>query len=171
MVIWVVGLSGAGKTTIGRALYEKLKINQKNVVFVDGDEIRSIFKNDQHVDDYSINGRRSNAQRIQALCAWLDRQSIDVVCCAISMFQDVSDYNRNLFSTYKEIYIDVAISKLVERDNKGLYQAAIRGETKNVVGIDIEYFPPTSPDLVIYNSMISEDVSVYVSEIMKTCGR
>ena len=94
MVIWLVGMSGAGKTTIGQALYASLKAQRPQTVFVDGDEIRALFRHDQQADAYSVAGRRVNAERIQALCGWLDGQGIDVVCCILSMFQDISDDNR-----------------------------------------------------------------------------
>ncbi|WP_017906239.1 adenylyl-sulfate kinase [Pseudomonas asplenii] len=170
MVIWLVGLSGAGKTTIGRALYASLKQNRPQTVFVDGDEIRTLFRHDQHADAYSLAGRRVNAERIQALCAWLDSQGIDVVCCILSMFQDISDDNRQRFSKYREVFVDVPLDTLIERDDKGLYQSALRGEQVNVVGMDIEYRPPAAPDLVLHNSQLPEDLPGYVAQILQISG-
>lgn len=170
MVIWLVGMSGAGKTTIGRALYASLKKERPQTVLVDGDEIRALFRHDQREDAYSLAGRRINAERIQSLCGWLDSQDIDVVCCILSMFQDVSDDNRRRYSAYKEIFVDVPLATLMQRDNKGLYQSALRGEQKNVVGVDIEYQPPSAPDLVLHNSQIPDDLPAYVAQIRRTCG-
>jgi adenylylsulfate kinase len=165
MVIWLIGLSGAGKTTIGIALYQRLKLRNDATVFVDGDQIRSIFKHESE-GDYSIVGRRQSAERIQDICLWLDRQSIDVVCCNLGIFEDINRQNREIFSTYKEIFIDVAIETLIERDNKGLYKSALNGEQKNVVGIDIGYTAPLLPDLIIKNSQKSQDISRYVEKII-----
>ncbi|ASX09829.1 TPA: adenylyl-sulfate kinase [Aeromonas dhakensis] len=171
MVIWIVGLSGAGKTTIGHALYENLKIDQKNLVFVDGDEIRALFCHDQIADAYSIAGRRINAERIQSLCRWLDGQGIDVVCCNLAMFPDIRNSNRHLFSDYREIFVDVPLSALMQRDDKGLYQAALCGRLHNVVGVDIEYCHPVAPDLVIHNSFDASLLPEYISRIQQVCGR
>lgn len=170
MVIWLVGLSGAGKTTIGRALYASLKQERPNTVFVDGDEVRTLFRHDQRPDAYTVAGRRINAERIQALCGWLDGQGIDVVCCILSMFQDISDDNRQRFSGYREVFVDVALDTLIERDDKGLYQSALRGEREHVVGIDIEYRPPVAPDLTLRNSQRPQDLADYVAQIRHISG-
>ncbi|WP_083249965.1 MULTISPECIES: adenylyl-sulfate kinase [unclassified Aeromonas] len=171
MVIWIVGLSGAGKTTIGRALYKELKVNQKNLVLVDGDEIRTLFCHNQIADDYSIAGRRINAERIQSLCRWLDSQGIDIVCCNLAMFSDIRNNNRHIFSDYREIFVDVPLSALIQRDDKGLYQAALCGLQHNVVGVDIEYCPPVAPDLVIHNIFDASLLPEYISRIRQVCGR
>ena len=64
MIIWLIGLSGAGKTAIGRHLYELWKEEEPNTVFMDGDEIREIFKHDRGDEPYTIEGRKKNAERI-----------------------------------------------------------------------------------------------------------
>ncbi|MCE9925852.1 MULTISPECIES: adenylyl-sulfate kinase [Aeromonas] len=171
MVIWLVGMSGAGKSTIGRSLCASLKQDRPQTVFVDGDEIRALFRHDQIEDAYSLAGRRMNAERIQALCRWLDGQKMDVVCCILAMFPDISAENRELFSDYREIFVDVPLPVLMQRDNKGLYQAALCGRQRNVVGVDIEYCTPVAPDLVIRNSFDPAVLHEYVSRIRQICGR
>ncbi len=171
MVIWLVGMSGAGKSTIGRSLCASLKEERPQTVFVDGDEIRAMFRHDQIADAYSLAGRRVNAERIQSLCRWLDGQGIDVVCCILAMFPDISDNNRQIFSDYREIFVDVPLSVLMQRDDKGLYQAALCGRQPNVVGVNIEYCPPVAPDLVINNSFDTKLLPEYVSRIRQVCGR
>lgn len=164
MVIWLIGLSGAGKTIIGKALYQHLNTKKDATVFVDGDEIRSLFSQPSQ-QDYSIDGRRISAERIQAICLWLDKQGIDVICCNLGMFNDINNNNRSIFSNYKEVFIDVPIKKLIKRDNKGLYSAALNGERSDVVGINIKYTTPRFADLIIKNSQKIEDVSHYVEKI------
>lgn len=170
MVIWLVGLSGAGKTTLGKALYASLKQERPHTVFVDGDEVRALFRHDQRPDAYTLAGRRINAERIQALCGWLDNQGIDVVCCILSMFQDISDENRQRFSDYREVFVDVPLDTLIERDDKGLYQSALRGEREHVVGVDIQYRPPVAPDLIVHNSQRLQDLPGYVAQIRQISG-
>lgn len=167
MVIWLVGLSGAGKTTIGQALYKNMKSKHRHTVLIDGDEIREMFRHDQHADAYSLIGRRINAERIQAMCAWLECQDIDVVCCILSVFDEISQQNRTKFKQYFEVFVDTPLPLLIERDGKGLYQAALNGKTKNVVGIDLDYTAPRSSNLQIQNTMQEQHIDGYVQSILE----
>jgi adenylylsulfate kinase len=167
MVIWLVGLSGAGKTTIGKMLYQSMKSTHRHTVFIDGDEVREMFRHDQHEDAYSLIGRRTNAERIQAMCAWLENQDIDVVCCILSVFEEISQHNKQRFKQYFEVFVDTPLELLIERDGKGLYQAALSGKSKNVVGIDLDYTAPQCPNLVISNSLQKLDLTGYVESILK----
>lgn len=153
MVIWLVGLSGAGKTTLGRQLALQWRAVEPNTAFLDGDELRLIFSRDDGPDPHSTEGRRKNAERITGLCELLDRQGINVVCCILSIFPDMREANRQRFSRYFEVFMYAPLSVLEERDVKGLYAAARAGNLKNVVGIDIPFEPPRSPDLVIDTSV------------------
>ena len=167
MVIWLVGLSGAGKTTIGRQVFRQLRKRAPNTVFVDGDEIRRVFKHDGHPDAYSLEGRRVNADRMSELCAWLDRQGIHVVCCCLSIFEETRDWNRENFSDYFEVYVEVPFPKLVEREIKNLYKPALRGEIPNVVGVDIPWVPPARPDMTIDNGVDDPDHALIAGEILR----
>jgi len=151
MVIWLIGKSGVGKTTIGRKVHEQWKAISPNTVFVDGDEIRRVFQHDRTDDAYTITGRKKNADRIAALCEWLDRQNVNVVACVLSLFHETQQWNRETYSNYFEVFIDVPLEVLVERDIKNLYKPALAGKVKNVVGIDIPFEPPLLPDMTIDN--------------------
>ena len=148
MVLWLIGLSGAGKTVIGLEVYAQLKARRANVVFLDGDHIRAIMGNDL---GYSLEDRRANALRVCRLCQFLDGQGIDVVCAILSIFHETQEWNRRNYSKYFEVYIDVPKSVLLQRDQKGLYGGALAGRISNVVGIDIPFTPPIAPDLIIHN--------------------
>jgi len=163
MVIWITGLSGAGKTTIGRLVYNQLKSEHSNTAFLDGDEVRDIFQFNRLENPYSLEARRKIGIQYHHMCRWLDRQDINVVCCTICSFPEIRALNREHFSNYLEVFIDVPLDLLIKRDSKDLYQAAIRGERKDVVGIDLPYDRPDSPDLVIDNS------SYAVSPIEHAC--
>lgn len=151
MIVWLVGMSGAGKSTIGRHLHTAMKADNPATVLVDGDEIRGIFRQDQGEADYSVAGRRKNARRIQEMCRWLDRQDMDVVCCILSVFRDTLAWNRETYSDYFEVFVDAPFDDLVERNPKNLYKLALSGQTRNVVGVDIEFEPPESPDMHLVN--------------------
>jgi adenylylsulfate kinase len=170
MVIWIVGLSGAGKTTIGKAVYEKWRQKTPNTVLLDGDQLRQVFAHDNQKTDYSIEGRRVNAQRAIGLCQLLDSQGINVVCCLLSIFEDHRQHNRNTLSAYFEVFVDVPMAELIALDDKGLYQSALKGETHNVVGVDIPFERPQNPDLVIENSHQQADIEAYAESILSLAG-
>ena len=169
MVIWLVGLSGAGKTTIGREVYALIKKELPNTVFVDGDEVRDVFRHDNQ-DAYTIAGRRLNSERISALCRWLDRQGINVVCSMLSIFEDHRQENRKAFSRYFEVYIDVTMDDLMTRDYKNLYHEAKEGLRPNVVGFDIPFVPPSNPDWVVKSGNPPVEASKAAAEIVARSG-
>lgn len=152
MVIWLIGLSGSGKTTLGREITRQWKLQTPNTLLVDGDEVRRIFRQDTQAADYSLAGRRLNAERIFELCAWLDAQEINVVCSILSVFPDLRELNRTRFRHYYEVYLNPPMQTLVERDTKGLYRKALAGEMSDMVGVDIPFPPPTAADLEIDTS-------------------
>ena len=166
MICWVVGLSGSGKTTIGRELYYRLKNKNKATVFVDGDSIRRVFQADGSDSDYSIQGRRRNAERIFEICSWLDKESMDVVCCILAIFPDILARNREAFSDYFEVFVDVPVDTLIERDDKGVYRSAAESDSRNVVGVDIPFPIPKAPDLIVDNSTFSVSPRVWAERIM-----
>lgn len=147
-LFWVTGLSGAGKTTIGTILYKKLKEKYPNTVLFDGDTLRQIFGNDL---GYSKEDRFACAMRYARLCKLLTEQGIFVVCCTISMFDDVRKWNRENISDYSEIYIKVPIEVLEKRNQKNLYHDVKKGTAENVVGMDLELELPQNPDIVLVN--------------------
>lgn len=142
-VYFFTGLSGAGKTTLGGLFYERLKQSKPNVVRLDGDQVRPAFCEDI---GYTTEDRRRSAFRIFRVCRLLADQGIDVVCCSISMFNEVRAWNRENITNYREIYIKVKKETLMARDQKGLYSAGV-----NVVGLDLPFDEPQNPDLVIQN--------------------
>lgn len=148
IVYWITGLSGAGKTTIAKLLYDKLKSKKDNVVFLDGDVLREVFGSDI---GYSQEDRRKSAMRNSRLCKELSEQGIDVICATISMFDTCREWNRKNIKNYKEIYIKVPMNVLIERNQKGLYSGALNGDIKNVMGIDIDFQEPKNPDMVVIN--------------------
>lgn len=170
MVIWLCGLSGVGKSTIACALVDKLKSTRPDTVLVDGDRIRALFGYQNEKIDYSLAGRRASALRMQRICQWLDTQGLLVVAASIAMFDDINQVNRSLFNKYLEVHIHASIETLIDRDNKGLYQSAIRGECKDVLGIDIPYNPPQYADLSIHNSFNQADIAGYVNLISIRTG-
>lgn len=140
-VYWLTGLSGAGKTTTGRALFDLLKPLNPSTIFLDGDEIRAAVAEDL---GYSRADRELCARRYSRLCALLSKQGIDVIIATISMFRDVHTLNRREIPRYREIYLRVPMAVLRKRDPKGIY-----ANGTEVVGAGVEVEEPEAPDLVL----------------------
>lgn len=147
-VYWITGLSGAGKTTIGKLFYEKMREKYPNTVFLDGDAMRKVFGDDL---GYTREERRKCAMRYSRLCAMLQEQGMNVICCTISMFDSVREWNRANISSYKEIYVKVSMDTLRKRDQKGLYSGFTEEKQKEVVGVHMEIEEPKCPDLILQN--------------------
>ena len=138
------GLSGAGKTTIGGEFFRRQKAKKNDIVLLDGDQTRPVFNEDS---GYSNADRLRGAKRTFRVSRMLTDQGIDVVVCSICMFDEVRRWNRENIDNYKEIYVKVTRETLFKRDKKGLYSSG----AKNVMGIDLPFDEPKSPDVVIEN--------------------
>lgn len=147
-VYWITGLSGAGKTTIGKLFYGRLKERYVNTVFFDGDALRKVFGDDL---GYTEEDRRKCAMRYSRLCAMLQEQGMNVICCTISMFDSIREWNRKNISNYREIYVKVSIGTLRARDQKGLYSGKTTEQGKDVAGLDFALEEPKTPDLILHN--------------------
>jgi len=167
MVIWIIGLSGAGKSVIGATLYKLMKQENPATVLVDGDQIREMFRHNRGNDPYSVVGRRQNAERICEMCLWLDRQGIDVVCCILSIFEESREWNRANLSRYFEVFIEAPMDVLADRNPQDLYNRARAGEIKNVVGVDIPFETPKQPDLIIENGADFVDPDLAARRILE----
>jgi adenylylsulfate kinase-like enzyme/phosphohistidine swiveling domain-containing protein len=166
-VFWITGLSGAGKTTVGRELSSRLRAAGHPVVFLDGDALRAVIAEDL---GHSAGHRRRSAMRNARLCRLLSAQGADVVCATISLFHEVQHWNRENIPGYREIYLRVPIDELRRRDSKGIYAAAQRGDARDVVGLDVTAEVPETPDLVLDNYG-PLDVATAVDRILAVCAR
>ena len=147
-VYWITGLSGAGKTTIGKLLYNRIKDKKDNVIFLDGDVLREVYQ----TKDYSNEGRLNLALQHGRLCKMLSEQGIDVVICVIAMYDECRQWNHDNIENYHEIYLRVSIDELIRRDQKQLYSRVLKKEISNVMGMDIPFEEPKNPEVIIDNN-------------------
>ncbi len=164
MVVWLIGLSGAGKTTLAEQVVHDANKDNLKTVLIDGDVIREIFNNDL---GYSSEDRLKNAQRVCQLSKFLSDQNINVVCAILSIFPETRLWNKKNIDNYYEVFIDTPIETLVKRDSKGLYSKFQRGEISNVAGMDIDFPIPEDPDLIINNNGSKEDLLNYSKQIIE----
>jgi len=165
-VIWITGLSGAGKTTVGSLVYDAIRAEKPNVVYLDGDVVRKAVEEDL---GHSREDRRKSGLRKGRLCNMLAVQGIDVVCSTISLFHDCHRWNRENIARYCEVYLRVPLDILMERDSKGIYHRPSEGEVQDVWGIDIAVEEPLEPDLVLDNSGVQGPKAV-AGFILQECA-
>lgn len=146
MVIWITGLSGAGKTTLCSALYRQLKPSLPHLVYLDGDVIRAAFG---HNLGHTEPDRVKQVQRLQAMSRVLADQGLIVLVAVLYAHADLLAWNREHLKGYFEVYIQASLDTVRRRDSKGLYAKADAGAMKDVVGIDIPWHAPRHPDLVL----------------------
>ncbi len=148
MVIWFTGISGSGKSTLSKYFLKKFKKKNKKTIFIDGDQFRRLFLNDVK---YSLRDRDRNAARLTSLVKYISDQEINVIVAANLTSQRFRNWNKKNIKNYLEIFIDVPMKILFQRDTKNLYKKAIKKKIKNVVGVDIKFRKPINPDLIINN--------------------
>jgi len=145
MVIWMTGLSGAGKTTIGKALCRELSLRRLPCEYLDGDTIRQIFPQ----TGYTREERDAHIRRVGFLASRLEANGVFVVSALISPYRASRDFVRQTCSNYFEVYVAAPLELCERRDPKGLYAKARQGLIKNFTGIDDPYEPPERPEIVI----------------------
>lgn len=146
------GLAGAGKTTIGGLFYERLKLKKLDAVLLDGDRQRAAAGHNTGdtitvESRYTTEARKAGAWGLFQHCKNLTEQGLDVVCCSISMYHEIREWNRENIQNYREIYVKVSRETLYRRDQKNLYSSG----AKNVVGVDLPWDEPGQSDIVIQN--------------------
>ncbi len=146
MVIWFTGLSGSGKSTICKRLYERLKPVIPELILLDGDSVRAAFGDDL---GYTEADRHRQIHRLQGLARLLSDQGLVVIVAAVYANPELMSWNRQHLRGYFEVLVDAPLELVQSRDAKGLYARAARGEAHHVVGVDITWQPPAAPDLVI----------------------
>lgn len=157
-VYWVTGLAGSGKTSLGRLLRSRLHDRGTPAILLDGDAMRQVFGD---TFGFAPADRRQLAMTYARMSLMLARQGFDVVCATVSMFQDVRDWNRQNIPSYCEIYLKVPMEVLRERDPKGLYSGAMRGELTDVMGVDLPVDEPRAPDFVLdHHGEVTPEVAV-----------
>lgn len=147
-VLWLTGISGAGKSTIANALEKELYIQGYHTYILDGDNIRYGLNNDL---GFSEEDRVENIRRIAEVAHLMVDAGLIIITAFISPFRSDRAMARRLFADgeFIEVYIDTPLKVAEKRDPKGLYAKARRGELKNFTGIDSPYEAPINPEIRI----------------------
>jgi bifunctional enzyme CysN/CysC len=159
-VIWLTGLSGAGKSTIANALEVELYRQGRRTFILDGDNIRQGLNKDLPFTD---EGRIENIRRVAEVARLMMDAGIIVITAFISPFKRERELARNLIGAERfcEVFVDTPLVVCEARDPKGLYRKARGGLLQNMTGIDSAYERPEAPDVVVNGdtSTVEESVS------------
>ncbi len=155
-VLWFTGLSGSGKSTISEKVYEILKNRGYKIEHLDGDAVREVFP----TTGFSKEERDSHVKRVGFVASLLQKHGVFVVASFISPYQDARDFVRNMCEDFTEVYISTPLEVCEQRDVKGLYAKARKGEIENFTGISDPYEEPESPEIEIDTTDITRDEAV-----------
>ncbi len=144
LAVWLTGLSSAGKSTLSKAIYERLWARGYRVEAIDGDEVRRYLSRDL---GFSKEDRDENIRRVGFLAELLSRNGVIVLVSVISPYRAVREEVRSRIPNFLEVYVNAPLSVCESRDVKGLYRRARAGEILSFTGVDDPYEPPLSPDV------------------------
>ena len=161
-VIWITGLSGAGKTSIAGRVVEQLRARE-SAILLDGDVVRQIV--DDPNTGHDVESRLVNAYRICRMAQVLSAQGLTVVVATMSLFREIHAWNRRNLSGYFEVYLKVDLEVLRARDPKGLYSRADSGNEMHLAGVDVPFEAPLDPDLAIDNNGSADDIADIAAQI------
>ena len=152
MIIWLIGISGAGKTTIGRKLQVYFNDRKIKNYLLDGDEVRDLFDRDL---GYSDADREANIKRIILGAYLLDRNDIVGIVCNISPLEHLRVLAREKIIGYNEIYLKKDLSISIKNDVKGVYRENV-GKNQ-IAGMDGTFDEPENPDLILEVDQMTEE--------------
>jgi adenylyl-sulfate kinase len=144
--LWFTGLSGAGKSTLANLAAEELRRRGHRVEVLDGDEVRTNLSKGL---GFSKEDRDTNIRRIGYVCRLLARNGVIAISAAISPYRNVRDEVRRDHERFFEVFVKCPLETLVERDVKGLYKKALKGEIPNFTGVSDPYEEPLAAELVV----------------------
>jgi len=155
-VLWLTGLSGAGKSTIANLVEKRLAAEGRHTYLLDGDNVRHGLNKDL---GFTEQDRVENIRRVSEVARLMADAGLIVLVSFISPFRAERGAARALFAEgeFLEIFVDTALAEAERRDVKGLYGKARRGELKNFTGIDSPYEAPESPELRIDTLQLSAE--------------
>ncbi len=170
-VIWLTGLSGAGKSTIANLIEGELHNRGHHTYLLDGDNVRHGLNSDL---GFTEADRVENIRRVAEIAHLMVDAGLIVLVSFISPFQAERLMARSLFDAdeFVEVFVDTPLAVAEERDPKGLYRKARLGELSNFTGIDSPYEPPEEPEVTLDTTELSaHDAAKQVIDLLEKRGR
>ncbi|MGZ5310276.1 MAG: adenylyl-sulfate kinase [Solirubrobacterales bacterium] len=145
--LWFTGLSGAGKTTISRLVEDELRARGSRLEILDGDVVRENLSKGL---GFSKEDRDTNIRRIAFVADLLSRNGVPVITAAISPYREIRAEARELMGDrFIEVFVKASVEACAERDVKGLYEKAFKGEIKEFTGVSDPYEEPLDPEVTL----------------------
>ena len=156
--VWFTGLPCSGKSTLAWMLQKQLQEINLPVEVLDGDEIRQILTKGL---GYSKEDRNENIRRIAFVAKLLTRVGGIAIAAAISPYRETRDWARAQIGNFVEVYVNCPLEVCIQRDTKGHYAKALRGEMQHYTGVSDPYEPPLNPEIVLRTDQesLAESVS------------
>ncbi|HEC95294.1 MAG TPA: adenylyl-sulfate kinase [Thermoplasmatales archaeon] len=163
VTVWFTGLPCCGKTTIAKEVKKQLENLNMDVELLDGDTVREYIKN----KDFSKEGRNKHLRYIALMAKLLSQRNVVVLCSFVSPYRENRDFARSICNNFIEVYVKSPLDVCIERDVKGMYKKALKGEIKGFTGVDDPYEEPENPELVVETDKetVEESVSKVVDKL------
>jgi adenylyl-sulfate kinase len=157
--LWFTGLSGAGKTTISEIVEQQLRERGSRVEVLDGDVVRENLSKGL---GFSKEDRDTNIRRIAFVADLLSRNGVPVITAAISPYREIRDEARETMGDrFIEVFVKASVEVCAERDVKGLYEKAFKGEIKEFTGVSDPYEAPLNPEVTLDTEHESPEESAH----------
>lgn len=165
-LIFFTGLSGSGKSTLANALEQKLYTQGVSTYILDGDNVRKGINSDL---TFEPKDRSENIRRIGEISKLMIDAGLVVLAAFIAPYKKDRELVENVVKSdnFVEVFVNATITTCQDRDVKGLYAKAKKGEIKNMTGVDAPYEPPQNPDVeVTCSNSIEESVDIIYKAIV-----
>lgn len=165
-VVWLTGLSGAGKTTLCLSVEQELQRRDHEVQILDGDEVRKELCADL---SFSTEDRFENIRRLTYVANLLSAHSVIVLVAAITPLQAMRDYVRETVPNLLEVFVDAPLSVCEKRDPKGLYSKARAGTIHSFTGVTAPFEKPCRSDVTCHTHIesISESAQKVLTRLLQ----
>ncbi|MFH1321722.1 MAG: adenylyl-sulfate kinase [Bacteroidota bacterium] len=153
-VIWMTGLSGSGKTTLATGLEKELHKKGFLTQILDGDNIRAGINQNL---DFSDEDRTENIRRVAEISKLFLNCGIITINCFVSPTKSMREQAKQIIGKddFIEVFVNAPIKVCEQRDKKGLYEKARRGEIKDFTGVNAPFEPPENPDIEVNTGLLS----------------
>lgn len=168
LTLYLVGLSGSGKSTVANFVISKLKeLTSREISYLDGDIIRQNLSKGL---GFTPEDRSTNVRRIGFVCSEITKHGGIAVVANIAPYENDREYNREIieqYGTYVEVFVNTSLDKCEKRDVKGLYKMARDGVITKFTGIDDPFEAPVNPEIVLdENNSIEENVNKVIDYLV-----
>jgi len=144
-VLWFTGLPASGKKALADTIYQQLAKEKLKVERLDSHDVRPLFPE----TGFSPEEVNRHVKRAGHLCAMLEKNGIIVIASFVSPYRESREFARERAVHFIEVYMETTVEACEQRDDKGHYAKARRGEYQNFPGVDVEYEIPVNPEITI----------------------